>query len=296
MRDIESVFDMAQGPAPKYEEIPTGKVEYYWKGSIQPIINYLKNTTGFVSIDIETNGIRPYKENSKILSVSITDTNSGIAFGLNHPQVKYNDPNAIQIILKHLHDFLVNPKITKICHNAAFEMEWFAKTYSWNSLFPTTWHDTMAQAYLLDCRRGGHSLDFLIQQAFGLKLKPFSKIDCANLENENIEAVLHYNGFDPIYTAKLFNYQQEKIISLGMTAVYEDQINRIAPFVVVQLKGFPVNRESVETQRVYWEGEVSEASRLLGESPEIINYNKIYGRFDYGNKECMGEVICQIIK
>lgn len=288
-RDIESAFHLAsqESPANRYENFPNGKIDYYYQGSIQPIIDYLNNASGPISIDIETNGLRPYKNNSKILSVAITDTKGGIAFGLDHKDVKYWGSNPRSDILSALYNFLINPKITKICHNAPFEMEWFAHLFSWELLFETKWHDTMAGGYIIDCRQGGLSLDFLCKQTFGIDLKQYSHVDRANLENENIEAVLHYNGFDPLYTAKLWHYQQEFLLKAGLLKVYEDQIQRIAPFIVAQLKGFPVNQGKVLEQRNYWAGELEKNTKLLMDSEEIKKYVEIYGNFDYMKKDCM---------
>jgi uracil-DNA glycosylase family 4 len=288
-RDIESAFELAklESPASRFETIPTGKVEYYWKGPIQPIIDYLTNAKGVFSVDIETNGLRPYKKNSKILSVAVTNTNGGIAFALDHKDTKYYGQTPRTDILSALYNFLLNPDAIKVYHNAPFEMEWFGNLYSWRLLFDSTWHDTIAAGYVLDCRQGGLSLDFLCKQTFGLDLKKYSKVDRAHLEFENIEAVLHYNGFDPIYTAKLWHFQQQQLITQGLLKTYNDQIQRMAPFVVAQMKGFPVNQFKVLEQKGNWERELGVNTKLLNESQEIKNYVDRYGHFDYMDKECM---------
>lgn len=202
-----------------------------------------------VSIDIETHSdekivprkVRPYGKGARILSCAIGTYKNVSSFVLDHPkaawsltfQEKLNDL---------LYEFLTEAECSKVAHNLSFELEWLAYFYG-DRIFDTKWHDSMAQAYVLDGRKGALSLDALVMQQRGFNLKDTYQLDMNNLIRQPLPYLLNYNALDTKYEDLLFSLQLVRLENQGLTKVYTDQVRRIPTLVKTQLKGLKSSNE-----------------------------------------------------
>jgi len=186
-------------------------------------------------IDLETNGLRPFFKDSRILTVSISNGKKTYAFPLRHSQAKWS-PKQLAEIDKALTSFLLDVG-SNIAHNAKFEQEWLSEKYGDEVVYEGTWDDSMAQAYVLDEREGAKGLDDVTTLYLGFNIKKLSKVDTKKLDSTPLKTVLRYNALDAKYCYIAFLRQKAAIEAEGLEAVYERRNGRAGPIVIAQRRG-----------------------------------------------------------
>lgn len=196
-------------------------------------------------VDLETNALRPYVEGAKILSMSCSSKRTTFAFAVDHPQAAWTklERRQLDVLIKR---FLNESRCRKIVHHLPFELEWFGYFYGTTCFYASRWEDSESQAYILDPRRGGLSLDYLCLIRFGINLKAISGLDRKNLEKSPIHQVLSYNAIDSRYHRALYLVQRELIKREGMQEVYEHQLRRIPSLVLATMHGVPIDQVVVK--------------------------------------------------
>lgn len=207
-----------------------------------------ENTKDGIGFDIETKNLRPYENDSKILSMSFsangTDT---IAFPIDHKQAAWTKEQKVKLNQR-LKSFFLNRKGVLICHNVQFEQEWCAFFYGKEILRSAPWADTQIQAYSLDERYHNEvlKLDTLCLMKLGFNLKEQSNIDVLNLDNLPINKVLKYNARDALYTYKLCKIQHKEIKEQKLLDIYNAHIKLIPTLVLTQMDGLPIDQPFVQ--------------------------------------------------
>lgn len=203
-----------------------------------------------VGLDYETNALRPYAKNAKILTVGMAGRDIAFSFPLYHQANRWSNEQLQEVDACFEH-FLYEAPCRKAVHNLAFEHEWSAYFYGNKVLRAGKWEDTQSQAYILDERMGGrpgcHSLEFLVIQYLGLNTKEvFDHLDKNNLDNEPLDQVLHYNALDAKAHRMIYFPQAKRLRDEGLMKVYQHQLRRIPTMALTQLKGLPVDQDVVE--------------------------------------------------
>lgn len=195
--------------------------------------------------DLETNGLRPYVEGAKILSMSCSSRSATFAFAVDHPGATWTEleRKQLDVLIKR---FLYESKCRKIVHHLPFELEWFGYFYGTGCFYASTWEDSESQAYILDARRGGLSLDFLCLVTFGINLKAISGLDRKNLDKIPVHQVLKYNGIDARYHRLLYIAQHKRIKAAKLVDQYEHQMRRIPALVLATMQGVPIDQAVVK--------------------------------------------------
>lgn len=187
-----------------------------------------------MAIDIETNGLRPYSKGAKILSCSIGTFDKSFAFAIDHRESKWTEPERFRVF-ELLYNFLLHSG-RKWAHALKFEQEWFNFFFDASVLYETQWGDTLAQAHVIDERRG-KALDELTLQYFGFRLKEVSDLDRTQLDSYPFADVLMYNSLDAKWTDALRIEQTEVIGQSGVQAAYENLLRMTPSLVLMQAKG-----------------------------------------------------------
>lgn len=202
-----------------------------------------------VGVDYETQGLRPYQEDARILTIGSGTKDLSFAFALHHREAKWK-PSELKLVEDLWVDFLMSD-VLKVVHQLAFEQEWSAVVWGNKVLRGGEWGDTISQAAVIDERKGEQrqkgrggplSLDFLVRQYFGINLKALSHLDRGHLEREPLEAVLNYNAPDAKYHCLLFNAQQEVLERIDQVKQYKMMLRRVPTCVKTQIKGVPILR------------------------------------------------------
>ena len=230
-----------------FAEFEGGLVMLDEKATNQEIASALAKFKGKeVAFDIECvagdktrDKFRPYGRGNKIVSIAFSDGDYTVALPVSHRDNGVNEA-AIIAVIRML--FRVCDKL--IAHNLEFDLEWVGELlcrdfadadHSWR------WACTLAQAYVIDNRSGGHSLGALTQQYFGVNLKEVIPVNFAQLEDEPMPNLLKYNGLDAWFTKRLFDAQRARINRISadgvMQEVLESQWRRIVTATHMSLRG-----------------------------------------------------------
>ncbi len=249
LRNAFSIVDKLPEPTVFTVEEFTRNVEVVTKPKDAIDLIELMHHEKVVGYDYETKGLRPYRNDSKILSVGMAGHEIAFSFPLYHPENDWSDRD-LERVEKCLLKFLLTSPSRKIVHNLAFEMEWSAYFYGRKTLRSQPWEDTLSQAYILDERMGGnpgcHSLEFLCIQYFGLDVKAlFGNLDKENLDKESLDQVLRYNAIDSKAHRYLYFPQRQRLRDEKLVDVYKHQLRRIPTMALTQLKGIPVDQDVV---------------------------------------------------
>ena len=283
-RDLERVFrDVDAGLPEPYVE-PEGD----YKGGITCLTEY--GITGINkiimalsefseqehAIDIETDRLRPYHPESRILSIAVGNYGDVFAFPFQHPEAKWSSHEK-KTIHDLVHEYLLGSG-HKWAHGAKFEMEWFQHRFGPDVLYKTTWGDTLGQAHVLDERKG-KSLDELTQRHFGFRLKDVSQIDVKQLTTTPLHYVLPYNGMDTKYCDALRMVQKDLLKEEGLTKVY-DFLNDATPaLVMMQAKGVVRSLPAIKQLDKDLDKEEGQIKNKIINHPDVTAYRTRSGKF-----------------
>lgn len=234
-----------------------------------------------VGLDFETNALRPYGDQAKILTIAVATGERAIAFPLDHPEAPWSVSERVQVCALWT-DFLRESKSIKVVHNLAFELEWVAVKFGVDLVRAGRWEDTATQAAILDERKGKRkpgcfSLEFLVQQYFGINLKKLAGVDRKNLAETPVEAVLQYNAPDAKYHYLLWEKQTVAIKSLGLDGAYELALRSVPTVVLTQVKGLPVDQDEALRLRKKYELRIKEAEDSISVLPVIKEFQRKKG-------------------
>lgn len=214
-------------PSPKPKE-PTQKKSKSQQvlvedAELPPVTNAYDSTTfnvgpdtirlgNTVAVDIETTGLDPYQ--SVIKLVSVTDGRHTISLSNCQP---------LQLLLG-------DPRVTKVFHNAAFELSFF------NSLGLTVenYQDTMLMAQVIFNNEGSSSLEHLANTLLDIELdKTLQKDWQSVITEEHIE----YNKQDSAVTLQLYTTLQELLQNRGLETVYTKELRALPTILRLQTDG-----------------------------------------------------------
>ena len=269
----------------------------YAGGDPSPVLKALARMSKLprAALDFETNRLRPYSAGAKILSVAVGRYDNSIAFAWDHPQAGWSS-GAKRQIQAAFRQFVFSPA-AKCAHNLPFELEWLEWLYGPDVLRCSPWHCTLQQAYILDERKGGLSLNYLSLLHFGLNLKSLSKttavekwfgmdlgvehtIDRSQLERTNIQDVLSYNVLDAKYDDLLYEYQKDALKEAKLHHVYRTHIERVPSVVDAQHIGVPVNRTALKEFGVEFDTKVQDVQKAMKQDKAVVQYESRYGEFN----------------
>lgn len=232
------------------------------------------------ALDIETTGLRARDPGMRILSMALANDNECFTFPWNHNRAGWSSDDAAAIY-EAFWD-LLNSDVPLIAQNTLFELSWLSKEYNGTSFVWTgDYHDTQAQAYVLDERKRGHSLNFLCVLYFGLRLKAVSsKVDVRNAEGADVVDLLKYNALDSIYTLDLWHLQKALVEEQGLERIYKTQIARLPTLAAAHHLGFPVDQEEVVKQHTQGVIDLQQLTAEIHEFDVIRLAERVVGPFN----------------
>lgn len=247
------------------------------EGDLQRVKDFLKRARKekYVGYDYETKGLNAQGKGAKILTVAIALAKESFGIALNHKGAKWSADERDEV-----HDlveqFLRAPNCHKISHRLAFEAEWSAHYYGRKAV-SSKWEDTETMAYVLDERKRGHNLDFLMRLYFGLRIKGLSKVDRKNLEKFDVETVLRYNCIDAKAHRMLFFAQRRALKADGMWRQYLQHRGRAISTALTKLKGVPIDQKQVAAFKTEYTKKVKAAEKEIFALPIVKKFEKQFG-------------------
>lgn len=289
-KDLENAFNIVeQLPDPVIHTPQRAQKNVEWvDGSgrndlrtVMDRLNYMAEQK-LVGYDYETNTLRPYRDDAKLLTVALASDEVSFAFPLAHKKSGWDRQDRLSV-MNALCDFLRYRKGTLAVHYLPFELEWTGVKLGKDLIRAQRWDDTVTQAYLLDERRvkgkpGCHSLEFLCLQYFGFNVKDVTGVDRKNLDEVDIESVLKYNAIDSKYHRLLYLKQRRRLTDENLQDLYEDHLRRVPTFVLTQMKGIPIEQSVVESFYGQYIKELDEITESIRQLKVVKKFRKIKGR------------------
>ena len=307
--ELEAGLDTPRVWTPKDALSDLEWVENCDKADLHKIAKFLEWAADqeHVGVDYETKNLRPYEKSSRVLTAAVGTEKRSFSFPFDHPGARW--PSDLRAQLQELWiKFLRSPKVRKRVHNLPFELEWTSVMFDEWCLHGTRWDDTMTMAANLDERtgkgegqkskeQGPLSLDFLVLQYFGLHLKNISKLDRKNLANEPLRDVLRYNAMDAKFHDMLGDAQYDRIVDEGFEKLYKHDLAALPAFVRTQIKGLPVNQETVERLHRKYRDQIEELDAKIAEFPEVEEFRRRKReKFDPGSTPHVTVLVRDIMK
>jgi uracil-DNA glycosylase family 4 len=226
-------------------------------------------------VDYETSVLRPYNDDSKILTASVTHKGGTLAFPFDHKEALWT-PAQRDYLDDMWTEYLCDDGPIKIAHQLAFELEWSAVEFG-VEVMNSKWGDSISQAYILNEKQGMLALEVLTQQYYGINIKSLSNVNRKRMADEPLKRILPYNGMDSKFHRKLFLRQAPLIAEQGLEAVYEHQIARIPALVRTQMHGIPIDQGVLADLRKPWVTAQTKALAALKELDCWRKYEKQHG-------------------
>lgn len=267
---------------------------------VRDIVRHLEKLSEeeIVGLDYETNGLRPFKEGSKVLTVAVSGKDLTIAFPLYHRQSPWT-PKQAKRVERAFVEFLESSECIKAVHNLPFELEWSVEKYGKETLKNGRWGCSQSQAYILDERSGSgvQSLDGLCLQYFGISIKAINPMDRANLDACELSDVLLYNGIDAKYHRLVFLKQRVRIAEEGLEEQYYHNVERVASLVQMQVKGVPVNTKRAKQFDKKYTEQIKEIDGKLENFPSVRQYKKMFqAPFRPGSNDDVKKLLVRVLK
>jgi DNA polymerase-1 len=178
----------------------------------------LLNEQKCLSVDFETNGLKPYLlEDPKVLCVSFTTIPDYTSICIPIDKGTYWTENEKAQLKWSIGGILNNDNVGKVIQNVQFEGMW--DEIYFGTQLNNVITDTMIDSHLLESRptkdkkggksKGVTSLDFQVYVNYGLDYKDM--VDHANLEYAPDSTLFEYNNLDSKYTMKLYQDRIERV-------------------------------------------------------------------------------------
>lgn len=198
------------------------------KEAVSELEKCIKNDTErYSALDYETNCLKPYNSNSKLVSCAISeDWNDSFAFLID------------DLTAPLLRQYWRTKHITKIAHNTAFE-----RTWTMIKLGVTPYrliHDSMLLAHGLDNRPDILSIKFLAPMLTGCALwnkhiepyfetdkKKYGEYGLNRISEIPVRQLLTYNGYDALLELRVFMLLMDYIKDYYGTFPTEESIEEI---------------------------------------------------------------------
>jgi uracil-DNA glycosylase family 4 len=290
-RAFDEVYDGLPDPHVHTSAVASENISIVIGGSGEEdrIVEFLREAVGYPvnSVDYETDRIRPFNSDAKILSIAVATPNHAMAWAVDHPGATWTDDQ--KTVLRKAWIWYLQQPVKKVAHNSAFEIEWSCVKYTRLAAWRGHWEDSMAQAFILDERQGALSLNFITMQNFGFDLKELSALDRSRLERAPVGEVLMYNGMDAKYHLANYFVQYERLKAERLLTVYRHHMERIPACVLTQIKGIPVDQEISGKFRRRFTSRLNKIEAKLDALPIVQKFKQRKG-YDFrpsANKDIM---------
>jgi len=231
-----------------------------------------------VGLDIENYPLKPWGgEDKKLLSIAIGDEEYAVSYPIEREDAWDGRYDEIKALTK---NFLLYSG-TKVTHTLKHELTWLQEYFGEEIIWETNWEDIKVQAYITDCRtskkknQGMFSLGRLTVLNLGFDLKSLSDVDVKDLRKVKMKDLLKYNVGDVRYLPRMYA-MYDKRLGNAQYNIYREQIETTKTLTISEYRGVGVNMDLIEEFHKEWSEKLAEAEKLIGERPEVIEYEEKY--------------------
>jgi uracil-DNA glycosylase family 4 len=237
---------------------------------------FVKNikSNGYVVVDWETVGKKPFNDNSRILCCSLTTGGKAIVFPMETLKEK-NKHREYEHLVEILKDILLSDKINKIAHNLQFERQWCIKRLGFD--FAPPFDCTMLMHYALDEREGTHSLKDRAWLDYGYrdydaKVKKYKE----DMSKCPVPLRFDYCGKDGIFENLLFlEYSSQLHKEESLHYMYKEILLRsIGALNQSEILGFRPDLGMLNTLEKTYVDKIHKIVSEINSLPEVIEYRR----------------------
>ena len=244
--------------------------------------------------------VRPYGKGTHIASIAVSTGKDSWAWSYEHPRSTWTDTQRARI--REAWRQFLRADTLKVVHNLAFEGEWSAVKFGWDSIEnEESWDDTFSASYILDSREdkeGAHSLVSLCRCFCGIEAKP-DPIDRSKIGAYSLEAILPYNARDAWATAHLARVILEDRVfeDEELERVYISQLQREFDVMRMQRRGISVDLEENKRLSAQLSKQLQIKVNEILSLPSIREFSRIYGvEFNPGSNKNVLDWIKNILR
>lgn len=246
LRDVLS-GDLPEPYVPGVEEVDAG-LDWVLSWDLDDVRSRLKRLRSLSvsqAVDIETNRIRPYHNDSKILSIAFGTWEYSVAIPIAHRESKWSEGQQKElwkIVREHLQD----KACRFIAHQLSFELEWLSMPWACGEsiLHEVRWDDTMAQAECLrNQTKTGKSLNSRSVALLGVEEKALDGVDRDRLDTLPLPKVLRYNARDTKFTEAIDAIQLPRVRDQNLYPGYRQLVDRVPALTIAQQRGVLPNTD-----------------------------------------------------
>jgi DNA polymerase-1 len=255
-----------------------------------------------IFLDFETNTLPYFIENLKLLTISIDIDGVSYSFPFDYPHWNINEKEEIGNLFM---EILINKKIDKIIHNAAFEINWTRAIFGIDTIENVIW-DSMVVAHVLDSRKGLTKLKVLAYLLFGIEgyekeMKKYIKEDelYNELEKMPLYDLCKYNAMDTRITAELALIQMQKMKrNKKMFEGYKTILHEgLLALIEMSYDGINVDYDYFLQKDKELEDKINEMEYAIANSEEVLTFKKQMGYdMNFNSPVDMGILLFDILK
>jgi len=240
------------------------------------------------ALDWETKGLKPYNKGNHIISCGIsTDKYNSYTFLVEKDDLS---KSSIQEALKEL----LESDCKKMFFNYKFEKLWAKERLSID--IQNNVYDVMYMSYILDSRRGVHSLDHqaFVRLCLG-KLKEVDKYK-KDMVQCPIDLLHKYNGLDAKLTFALYQ-MLETLMDENDWKVYFMMLDGAEATLKSEMKGALIDIDILNKNKKKVQREKQEANLILSRLDEVTKFQKIENKtINLNSTQQVSKVMFDILK
>jgi len=276
---IETLFkkDLQRGLSRLGKPFPKIEIKYKVAKTVQEIEQYVEKCFQhkLVIIDWETEGKKPFNNNSAILCCSLSCDGTAVVFPVEHPNAMWSESD-FKKIKALLFKLLTSSQVIKVAHNLKFERMWAVERLGFD--FKPPFHCTMLMSYTNDERKGTNGLKFEVWVKWGdkdydapVKKYKHSMVKCP------LDLLYRYSGQDAVYEYHLYK-TYEKIPSI-YPAYNTLLIPGVDSMLASERCGLDLDLKTAAELRSRYEKIIVQELKAIYSLPEVIAYKKKYPEF-----------------
>jgi DNA polymerase len=243
---------------------------------------------GKIGIDIETEKLKPYHRDSRILSGALSDGKLSFAFPVKHPDAP-NDWGELLLLAA-----AADRQWT--AHNAVFELVWLLWTARSlgvdDTWLPHAFDDSMALGRLYHARNSMLDLGAMSRIILGTNIKKLTNVDPKHIEAYSLDEILPYNGLDAWASIRIDHRLHDDPGILKDE--YARLIGAIESTAYMEFLGLPADREAAALLKEQW-GDI--AARKRSEAATIYEVRQFerarQQEFNIGNPDHVGIALAE---
>ena len=291
--DVKRFFDeVDRWPKPHITKFDPATVLF--PKTYDEAIELLVRMEGAIALDFETQQLRPYMKNARVLTAGASDGKTTMAWSVEHPDGPTDwGWKVIEAVVE---------TGLWICHSGAMELSWIWHHYGmdWD---PTEFEDTMTLGRVQHNRETQLSLGDMSHMHLGTNVKSLSKIDTKRIMDYPLSEVLPYNGLDAEATALLRKHFVGKRdhTALPPTVPYRRNIDRAMSATLsttyMELTGLPLDADTTARLNDKFSRLRDDAVAVIRNVYEVKEFERTYQtEFNLGNSAHVGTALVQFGK